>query len=96
MPNENDKTPVVPAAPATPAAPDTRDAQIADLEKQVAELKNKLKGKPSTQTVAPAGDYCVLSGKTYEVAGTVSCRYATDEGRKGHIDIDSELVIVKH
>jgi hypothetical protein len=91
MPNENDTKPAAPAAPAPVADP--RDAQLADLVKQVAHLKERLKEKP--RNTVPAGDYCVLGGKTYEVLGTVATRHATDEGRKGNIDLEGELVIVK-
>lgn len=91
MPNENDKTP--PVQPAA-VAPDTSDAQIADLKKQVADLEKKLLSSSSKAKV-PSGDYCFLGGVAYPVAGTVTCRFATDEGRKGHIDLDEELIVVK-
>ncbi len=87
MPTENEKPTAPPAAP----VPDPRDAEITALKKQVEDLEKKLK----TRNTVPAGDYCVLGGKTYQVAGTVSARFATDEGRKGHIDLDSDLVILK-
>ncbi len=76
----------------TTPAPDTRDAQIADLKKQVEDLEKKLKAKTPAP---PAKDYCVLGGKTYDVAGTVSAKFATDEARKGNYDLDAELVILK-
>lgn len=58
------------------------------------ELKAAKAKQPQRDTV-PAGDYCVLGGKTYQVAGTVPCKFATDEGRKGNIDFDSDLVVLK-
>jgi hypothetical protein len=67
------------------------EAQIKNLEAKIAGLEEKLLSFP----VVPDGDYCVLGGQTYTVAGTVCCRFATDEGRKGHIELDSDLVILK-
>lgn len=97
MPNETDTKTGTAASTTTPApaaAPDTRDAKIADLKKQVDALtveNASLKARPK----APAGDHCVLGGKTYDVAGLVAVRDATDEGRKGNIDLEGSLVILK-
>lgn len=67
---------------------------IEKLEKKVADLQEKLKAKAPVASL-PSGDYCVLGGKTYYIAGTVPARFATDEGRKGHIGLDDDLVILK-
>ncbi len=93
MPNENDTKTATPTA----SAVDPRDLQLADLERKIDALKAEntaLKAKPRA-AAAPAGDYCVLSGKTYTVSGLVSVREATDQGRKGYIDLESDLVILK-
>jgi hypothetical protein len=92
MPTENDPK-AAPAAPTAPA-PDRRDQEIASLKKQVEELEKKLKAKPPAAS-APSGDYCVLGGKTYQVDRLVPARFATDEGRKGHLELDSDLVVLK-
>ena len=116
MPTENTKTPAV----APVATPDPRDAELAALKqelaelnedrdeidgqnesltKQVAELQEKLAKATKTKGAAPTptGDYAVIKGKTYVVDGTVSARFATDEGRKGHLPdgLETELAILK-
>ena len=97
MPTENDKPKATPVA--APAAPDTRDARIKSLEDEVTKLQNKLdaanKKLKEKAPAAPTGNYCVLNGKTYEVERTVEAKFATDEARKGYIDLDAELVVLK-
>ena len=85
MPTENDKP------SSAGLAPDPRDAEIAGLKQQVTDLEKKLKAK----VAGPAGSYCVLDGKTYQVERTVTAKFATDEARKGFIDMDAELVVLK-
>jgi hypothetical protein len=98
MPTETDKTAAI--------EPDPRDLQITDLKSQLEQLsrendalaqdletaRKELKSKKVQTT--PAGDYCVLGGKTYQVAGTVMTRFASEEGRKSNTE-DEELVILK-
>jgi len=92
----------------TVTAPDSRDAEIKKLKQDLenlgkentalaqdlAEAKKQLKAKPAAAAAAPAGDYCVLGGKTYRVAGTIATRFASDHGRKNNTE-DEELVILK-
>lgn len=68
------------------------DALAQDLDSLRDELK---KAKAAPRAAAPSGDYCVLKGKTYEVLGTVTTRFASEEGRKNNTE-DQELVIIKH
>jgi hypothetical protein len=75
--------------------PDDRDAKIVDLQKQVETLTADLadaNAKLKKKAAAAVADNCaVLDGKTYQIEKTVMARFATDEARKGHIDLDSEL-----
>ncbi len=101
MPTENEKPSAAPAA----TVPDTRDAEIAKLKLQLEQTGKEndalaqdleaARKKLKERNTVPAGDYCVLKGKTYQIAGTVPCKFATDEGRKGHIDLEADLVILK-
>lgn len=104
MPTETDKPNTTPPA----AVADPRDAEIAGLRQELSNLskenaalaqdledaRKKLKQR-NTVPAAPSGDYCVLNGKTYQVLGTVTTRFASDHGRKNNSE-DEELVIIKH
>lgn len=101
MPNET----VKPAA----VTPDPRDVRIAELEKEVEALSNDLKkvDEAHTQAVdnlekklksaksAPQGDCVFLGGKTFAIERTVLASQASDDARKGFLDADAELIVVK-
>lgn len=94
MPTENKKD----------APVDDRDAKIADLTQQVESLTNanatltqeladakaKKRGAP-----VPSGNYAVVDGKTIEIEKVVEAKYASDEARKGFIDMDAQLLVPK-
>lgn len=105
MPTDT-KTTAEPTAP----TPDPRDALIAQLQQQVAdaladvenadatieELEAQLKEAKMTKAVAlPATDYAVIGGKTYHVERTVEAKFATDEARKGYIEMGATLAVLK-
>lgn len=92
MSNENTK-PATVAAPVV-AAP-VADPRIAQLQAQVDKLQAELDANLANATSAPTGDYVVLKGKTYAVERTVEAKFASDEWRKGYIDTDEELVVLK-
>jgi hypothetical protein len=78
--------------------PDNRaveKTEIASLRQEVDSLKAQLESLTTEKSLRPTGDYCVLGGKTYRVAGTVSAKFATDEARKGNFDLDTDLAILK-
>lgn len=91
--------------------PDPRDEQIKqlqqdkdalmqdviNLEKENDALTQDLEDakKAAKKGATPSGDYCVLKGKTYQVLGTVTTRFASEEGRKNNTE-DQELVVIKH
>jgi predicted nucleic acid-binding Zn-ribbon protein len=66
-----------------------KDLEIAN--KRIAAIEKKLKEAGA----APSGDYVVLRGKTHLIERTVEARFATDEARKGYIDLDAELIVLK-
>lgn len=72
---------------------DLRD-QISALKRENAELKkHQLKSSASD---VPDTDYVVLRGKRYGIERTVEAKFATDEARKGYIDMHAELVVLKN
>lgn len=96
MPTENDKPTV--GAPASEDLKDTKDLKAQEeIKKLKAELESLKKAPKETRDTVPAGDYAVIGGKTYQVEGTVSAKFAGDEGRKGHLPdgLETELAILK-
>lgn len=69
--------------------------EIALLRQEIDSLRTKLDSLTAEKALRPTGDYCVLGGKTFKVVGTVGAKFATDEARKGNLDLDAELVILK-
>lgn len=105
MPTENDKPA---AAAATTATVDTITPELKELRAENAQLKKDLeaankrvdaieKKLKEKGPAAPAGDHCVLGGKTFQVDRVISAKFAGDEGRKGNLPqgIDTELVVLK-
>lgn len=80
----------------TAAAPvDKKGSELAALRQEVESLKSQLESLNAEKALSPTGDYAVVGGKTLRVIGTVKPKFATDEARKGNIDFEDDLLIVK-
>lgn len=67
-------------------------AENADLKRRIAELE---KAGEAEAEAGEADNYVVLRGKRYDIERTVEARFASDEARKGYIDLEAELVVLK-
>jgi hypothetical protein len=107
MPTENDNPAATAATTVDTVTPELKalKAELASLKKENATLRKanenltlRSEEKKAEAEAGPEEDnYAVVNGKRYDVAGTVSARFATDEGRKGHLPhgLETELVILK-